>query len=111
MEIAGNNKVFFTFTICFDFTVHSPTFTTGKIRRMFTIFDSSSKKLVKALKTDLERKNSSSSVEIRPFLQKVTLGEKMRITYTKPFDSMSIKTKEKHKLYGCPFVLNCLQTS
>ncbi|CAG7825767.1 unnamed protein product [Allacma fusca] len=35
----------------------SPTFTTGKIRRMFTIFDSSSKKMVKAIREQSQTEN------------------------------------------------------
>lgn len=55
----------------------SPTFTTGKIRRMFEIYDSSTQKLVRALTTDVQREIGKSpsgvDIEIRPFLQKVTM--------------------------------------
>ncbi|CAG7827729.1 unnamed protein product, partial [Allacma fusca] len=48
----------------------SPNFTTGKIRRMFTIFDSSSKKMVKAIR---EKSQTESNIELRPYMQKVTM--------------------------------------
>ncbi|CAG7717309.1 unnamed protein product [Allacma fusca] len=48
----------------------SPTFTTGKIRRMFAIFYSSSKKMVKAIR---EKSQTESNIELRPYMQKVTM--------------------------------------
>ncbi|CAG7825768.1 unnamed protein product [Allacma fusca] len=48
----------------------TPTFTTGKIRRMFTIFNSSAEKLTKALENQI---SSNQVLEIRPFIQKLTM--------------------------------------
>ncbi|CAG7694742.1 unnamed protein product, partial [Allacma fusca] len=48
----------------------SPTFTTGKIRGMFTIFNSSAEKLIKALTVQAR---VDDVVEIRPLIQNLTM--------------------------------------
>ncbi|CAG7640967.1 unnamed protein product [Allacma fusca] len=48
----------------------SPTFTTGRIRRMFNIFDSSAKKMVKHINQEVRTNNE---IELRPILQDLAM--------------------------------------
>ncbi|CAG7729180.1 unnamed protein product [Allacma fusca] len=48
----------------------SPTFTTGRIRRMFNIFDSSAKKMIRCIN---QKVRVQSEIELRPFIQDLAM--------------------------------------
>ena len=51
----------------------SPTFSTGKIKRMFGVFDESGNKMVQFLKQELLKPNGSSSIEMRNVCGRYTM--------------------------------------